>query len=964
MLSDWVKKGRAVLKRLLETIRPLQGKARALYLDLKAKRDRTIGNQIAVSIVSVGLCCSIVIGLVGIICIVQVNAQSEKIYSENLVAMAPINTSETEVQTIRLDLSRMLLNAASNTQASVSYSSEINQLQSDISDQLSTYAKYLDTQQKKDNYNDITDDVDDYRNMILEVESDIHSGNIAEAIQYADKNDKIGLDLKNKVNTAFTLNIKEAKQRNSDSKKLFYVALAVIAAFAALFIFLAFRLSKYVAKGISTPIRKMAAAAESIADGDLDVDLEVETKDETGVLADSFRKIILSLGRMKKDIQMLIDGAIKGDLDVRADTSQHKGDYKAIVEGVNQMFDTIKEPLDVAAAFIDRMADGVLQEDLENTYPGYYAVLIANLNKVRTSIGNLSAEAEKLARAGVHGNLDVRGDETKFKGVYAEIIHGVNETFNAIKDPLDIASKFIGDLADGAAEKPIDNVYQGYYAELIDNVNRVMGSIQILVRESKMLAKAGTEGNLTVRSDPNLVSGQYAEIIHGMNDLLDAIAVPLTEAGQILKNISKENNFTQKMTGRYKGAFNEFSVSINRVMERLLDVEKIFVDVSTGDLSLLDAYKEKEKLSEFDRLTPAATTMMQNIHDMIEESSRLASAAVEGDLSQRGDEAKFQGGYQMVIEKLNQTVSAFVRPMQEASEVLQQVAKGDLTVEVAGQYSGEYNLMKNAITTALNAFNSVLSELNVAANQVSAGSRQVSDVSQSLSQGATQQASSVEELLSSMDEIVSKSKQNVQSAIQASKLSVTAQDQVKQGNEKMVQMLASMQEIKESSSDISKIIKLIDDVAFQTNILALNAAVEAAHAGQYGKGFAVVAEEVRNLAQKSAEAARDTDALIRRAIGKVEAGMQIADGTAEVLKNIEGSVGETVQLVQNIATLSDEQANSAAEIDKGISQVSAIVQTNSSIAEESAASSEELSGEAETLMELVKRFHLQETSAT
>lgn len=719
------------------------------------------------------------------------------------------------------------------------------------------------------------------------------------------------------------------------------------------------KISHHDAQCITEPISKLVAAAESIADGKLDVDLDINAVNETGILAESFKKIVAALQLMKQDVDMMIGEAIEGRLDTRADASKQKGDYKAIIEGVNKMFDTIKEPLDVASGFIDRLADGEHQDNIENTYKGYYAVLIDNLNKVRSSLEILSTESSKLAQAGVNGDLDVRGDEEKLSGIYAQIVHGVNETFDAIKNPLDVASVFIGELASGTAEKPVSNVYRGYYADLIDNLNHVQESLMIMLGESLRLAQAGKNGDLSARSDTSKIPGHYADLVGGMNGILEAVSVPVNEAVTVLKNIAVDD-FTVKMEGNYEGSFKDLAGSINGVLDRLSAVERFIIDVGNGAVNKeqIEALKSIGKRSDNDNLTPSMIQASIALDDLIDISSRFALAATQGNLEARPDIEKFNGGYRKVVEGMVHTMEAISTPIEEASSVLKSVADADLTVAVTGQYQGEYNRIKESVNKTIDAFNFLLGQINVSASQVSAGSKQVSNASQLLSQGATEQASSVEELTSTITEVAAQIKQNAGNAAQASKLSSSAQQEAAQGTEKMNEMLVSMQEINDSSLNISKIIKVIDDIAFQTNILALNAAVEAARAGQAGKGFAVVANEVKNLAAKSAEAAKNTTALIEGSITKVEAGTRAANETAEMLNQISESIRKTSGLVGNIAAASGEQATAIAQIDQGITQVSAVVQTNSATAEESAASSEELSGQAETLLHMVGKFQL------
>jgi len=286
------------------------------------------------------------------------------------------------------------------------------------------------------------------------------------------------------------------------------------------------------------------------------------------------------------------------------------------------------------------------------------------------------------------------------------------------------------------------------------------------------------------------------------------------------------------------------------------------------------------------------------------------------------------------------------------------IAAGDLTVSIRIENNDEFGHLADAFDRMTQNVNAAMSNINAASEQVAAGSKNVSESSISLSQGATEQASSVEELSSSLEEVSAQTKLNAQSANRANELTSKAQSEASVGNDYMKEMLESMKEINTSSTGISKIIKVIDEIAFQTNILALNAAVEAARAGQHGKGFAVVAEEVRNLAARSAKAAKETTDMIEGSIGKVNDGTKIANETAAALNKIVETVTEVAELVEKIAGASTEQSIALEQINQGVIQVSDVVQSNSATAEESAAASEELSAQAELLKETVSQFRL------
>ncbi len=290
------------------------------------------------------------------------------------------------------------------------------------------------------------------------------------------------------------------------------------------------------------------------------------------------------------------------------------------------------------------------------------------------------------------------------------------------------------------------------------------------------------------------------------------------------------------------------------------------------------------------------------------------------------------------------------------AQVAEEVSNGNLTVQVNVKSSEDVlgNALKKLVDDNFNA----LSNISDAGSQVTVSSSQVASASQALAQGSTEQASAIEEITASIDEIAEKTKQNAEQANEASGLVGVAIGDVKEGNEQMKSMMAAMQDINKSSESISKIIKTIDDIAFQTNILALNAAVEAARAGEAGKGFAVVAEEVRSLAAKSAAAAAETAELIEASIGKVNAGSKIADDTAKAMDAIAKVVQQSEVIINGIAESSNYQATAVAQIEQAISQVSQVVQTNSATSEECAAASEELSNQASRMREMLSIYNL------
>lgn len=308
---------------------------------------------------------------------------------------------------------------------------------------------------------------------------------------------------------------------------------------------------------------------------------------------------------------------------------------------------------------------------------------------------------------------------------------------------------------------------------------------------------------------------------------------------------------------------------------------------------------------------------------------------------------------------LTDDFQSVVNNMHAQAEVASRVAVGDLTVDV--KVNGSSDLLGNALHTLVEGNNSMMANITEASMQVMTGADQVASASQSLAQGSTEQASAIEQVTASITDIAERTRVNADQANEANNLVHNTKESAMHGNDQMKEMIGAMEAINESSENISKIIKVIDDIAFQTNILALNAAVEAARAGAHGKGFGVVAEEVRNLAGKSAAAASETAEMIEDSIRKVERGSQLATETAEALNTIVEKVDHIVTIINSITVAFNEQATAVAQIDQAISQVSTVVQTNSATSEQCAAASEELSNQAAKLKDLVSKYHLKDS---
>ena len=492
-----------------------------------------------------------------------------------------------------------------------------------------------------------------------------------------------------------------------------------------------------------------------------------------------------------------------------------------------------------------------------------------------------------------------------------------------------------------------------------------------------------------------------------INRIASKIVKPIQEITEIAKRIANDDLSGEITLKETDDEIGRLTFTFVQMQQNLRWIAGLASQIADGQLTDL---KEEDELAERSgEVTDAFKKMLANLRALFMEVHTLIQAARQGSLEIRGNYRSLKGGYQEIILGINNTLDALIAPIYETSGVMQELALGNLQVQIKGDYQGDFILLKNALNGTIGnlaaqineisklltelskgnfnleisdhyqgdfrtikdalemivtSFNGMFREINMVSEQVAAGASQVSLASCNLSSGSTQQAASLQQISASVTQMASQTKQSAINASKANELSIRSQEFAVKGNGLMAEMLKSMEETKLASESISKIIKVIDSIAFQTNILAINAAVEAARAGQYGKGFAVVADEVRSLAVRSAEAAQETSGLIEGSGQKILKGTEIAEETATALKDIVEMTSSVANFMDQIAAASSEQASGVQQVMIGLNQISDVTQSSSATAQESAASSQELSHQSQTLKKMVNKFVLKRDNSS
>lgn len=401
----------------------------------------------------------------------------------------------------------------------------------------------------------------------------------------------------------------------------------------------------------------------------------------------------------------------------------------------------------------------------------------------------------------------------------------------------------------------------------------------------------------------------------------------------------------------------DLSDAMRKMAEANSSLARVASSLSAGDTSV-----DVNVRSEKDVLGLAMHSLKETLNALSGEIGGLTQSALEGRLDDRARSGSFEGAFKEQLTGLNAILDNLLAPVAEARETLSRMAARDLSARMSTNWRGDHAVLADSLNTAATALDHTLAEVAASADQVNSAALQIADGSQGLARSASEQAASLEEISAGLQEVGSVTNNNARSAAEARELSTQARQSSTTGVHEMKRLSEVILRIKESSDSTARIVKTIDEIAFQTNLLALNAAVEAARAGDAGRGFAVVAEEVRALALRSAEAAKQTASLIEQAVVTANEGVEVNGLVLSQLTEIDQRVARVTEVMADVAAASHQQRDGIAEIAKAVDLMNGVTQTVAANAEESASASEELAGQATTMNGLVNEFTLTESS--
>lgn len=706
------------------------------------------------------------------------------------------------------------------------------------------------------------------------------------------------------------------------------------------------------------------------------------------------------------DIQSIIDSARSGDLSQRIDSQGQTGFFRSLGDGINQVVEAADNIVKDTSRVLSALSNGDLTQQINGQYQGDFDQLKQDANNTVAKLKMvIEQDVQQMIDLAKQGQLDRRISEESKAGFYKTLCASINELLTVNEAIINDNTRVLGALANGDLSQRIEANYQGSFDQLKQDLNATIVKLtQVIQGDVQALVDAARQGDLNQRITTNDKKGFFIDLSNGINELVDISQNIVSDTGRILSALSS-GDLSQQITANYHGIFDQLKHDANNTVDKLKtviegDIQIMVNQARQGNLS--NRIDMSDKAGFYSDLGAGINALVDNSERIISDTSQVVSAmahgdlsqtitsqyegsfdllkqdvnatilklktvieddihalvdsANQGDLSQRIDLSDKEGFFGGLSKSINDLVAVNEAAINDTVRVMGEVTKGNLTQKVTGDYQGIFAQLQTHINDTLDNLSNVVTTIRTSATSVDSGSSEVAAGSSDLSARTQQQAAALEQTAASMKELKDIVSQTVQVAQDSTQMATDAKEVAEQGGDVVTRAIDAMSAINESSKQITDIIGVIDEIAFQTNLLALNASVEAARAGDSGRGFAVVAGEVRNLAQRSAGAAKQIKTLILESGGKVEQGTELVNQTGQSLTDIVDAVNQVTEAVNGISLDARQQYQSIEQINSAINSIDDMTQQNSALVEESSAASENMSEQAREMMSKVSFF--------
>jgi methyl-accepting chemotaxis protein len=515
------------------------------------------------------------------------------------------------------------------------------------------------------------------------------------------------------------------------------------------------------------PLNVAAEYVDRISKGDIPPKITDNYNGDFNEIKNNLNVCMDAINALVGDTNMLINAAVEGKLATRADASKHQGDFRKVVQGVNETLDAVIGPLNVAAEYVDRISKGDIPPRITDNYNGDFNEIKNNLNGCIDAVNSLVGDTNILINAAVQGKLATRADATKHQGDFRKVVAGVNETLDAVIGPLNVAAEYVDRISKGDIPPRITDSYNGDFNEIKNNLNGCIDSVNALVIDAKMLATAALEGKLATRADASKHQGDFRAVVSGVNDCLDSVIGPLNVAAEYVDRISK-GDIPPRITDSYNGDFNEIKNNLNNcidIMTSLLsEANQVIAAAADGQLDkranadlFIGGWKQlvvgineiitnivnplmvtadyvdkvakgvipptitTEYKGEYNVIKGNLNNMVKMMNDLLAQTDILINGAAAGELDKRADANMFVGGWKQLVSGVNDTVINIVNPLRVTADYVDKVSKGIIPPTITTEYKGEYNVIKGNLNNMVKMMNDLLAQTDILINGAATG---------------------------------------------------------------------------------------------------------------------------------------------------------------------------------------------------------------------------------------------------